>query len=61
MVKSLGSLLLWVKVLWSNEVLDGCSKNPVVSKTKESDSVCCDLINVVTQILTHRQTGDVTT
>ena len=24
-----------IKVLWSNEVLNGCSKNPVVSKTKE--------------------------
>jgi len=23
------------KALWSNEVLDGCSKNPAVSKTKE--------------------------
>jgi hypothetical protein len=27
--------LLTQKVLWSNEVLDGCSKNPLVSKTKE--------------------------
>ncbi len=34
--------LLTQKVLWSNEVLDGCSKNPVVMKTKEGDGVCCN-------------------
>ena len=37
--------LLTQKVLWSNEVLDGCSKNPVVMKTKEGDGVCCNPLN----------------
>jgi hypothetical protein len=42
------------KPLWSNEVLDGCSKNPLVSKTNERDGVCYDFVNLVTQMLTHR-------
>jgi len=35
-------------------VLDGCSKNPLVLKTKEWASVSYDLVNLVIQILTHR-------
>ena len=41
------------KTVWSNEVLDGCSKNPVVLKTKERGIASCDLVNLVTQQLTH--------
>ena len=43
-----------LKLLRSNEVLDDCSKNPVVSKTKEWASVSYDLFKLVTQKLTHR-------
>ena len=42
------------KSIWSNEVLDGCSKIPLVLKTKERASICCDLVSLDTQILTHR-------
>ena len=38
-------------------MLDGCSKNPVVSKTKEWASVSYDLFKLVTQKLTHRYFG----
>jgi len=50
---------LHIKVLWSNEALDGYVKNPVVFKTKEWASVSCDLVNLITQIRTHRYLGDV--
>ena len=48
------------KVLWSNEVLDGCSKYPLVMKTKDLGNTSRDLVNLVTQILTHRYLGDIT-
>ena len=42
------------KPLWSNEVLDGCSKNPVVLKTKEWVSTSFKSTNLLTHFLTQR-------
>jgi len=47
------------KTLWNNEVLDGCSKNPLALKTKECVSNSFDHVRLVTQILTHRYLGGV--
>ena len=53
-------MLIYLNKIWCNEVLDGCSKNPVVLKTNKWGITSCDLVNLITQILTHRYSGAVT-
>lgn len=51
--------LIHFKALWSNEVLHGCSKIPLVLKTKEWVSSSSNYIKSTTQNATHRYLGDV--
>jgi hypothetical protein len=42
------------KAVWSNEVLDSCSKNPVVLKTKERNTAYFKSMNLIAHLLTRR-------